>query len=108
MQAVWSPQPDPHSAVLALHHAAALHSAEALHNTEALPLQQPQQLPPVQDASPPQEDLGNSGGPSLPSPEHLRTQVSQGKPSSAVASPSGTLGHVMLVRAALHVNQPQH
>ncbi|BDA51522.1 hypothetical protein COCOBI_19-0780 [Coccomyxa sp. Obi] len=107
-QAVWSPQPDPHSAVLALHHAAALHSAEALHSTEALPPQQPQ-LPPVQDAAPPQqEDPGNPGGPSLPSPEHLRTQVSQGKPSSAVASPSGTLGHVMLSHVIKFAREVMH
>ncbi|KAK9918176.1 hypothetical protein WJX75_001977 [Coccomyxa subellipsoidea] len=85
-QAVWSPQQDPHPAVLALHHAAALHSAEAL---------PPQQVSPQVVVGPPLQE-GNPGEPSLPSPEHLRTQVSQGKPSFAVASPSGTLGHVML------------
>lgn len=97
VQAVWSPQQDPHPAVLALHHAAALHSAEAL---------PPQQVSPQAVVGPPLQE-GNPGEPSLPSPEHLRTQVSQGKPSFAVASPSGTLGHVMLVRTHNPQNVPE-
>lgn len=94
LQAAWPQQPDPHQGVVLQTTAVALGGHQQQH---------PQQQ---------QHHHGQQGGPmlstnasepvapDLPLPEDLKMLVQEGNGGngSAIASPSGSLGHVMLVR----------